>query len=52
MADELNTLVLNLDAAALQLETDLQVPLLGSRNQLEAVQARFLNRPPKFDDPR
>lgn len=39
------------DAAALKLETDLQVPLLGSRNQLEAVQARFMKRPPKFDDP-
>jgi enoyl-CoA hydratase/carnithine racemase len=40
------------DAAALLLETELQLPLLGSRNQLEAVQARFMNRPPKFDDPK
>ncbi|HVH98787.1 MAG TPA: hypothetical protein VM869_08755, partial [Enhygromyxa sp.] len=40
------------DAAALQLETELQLPLLGSRNQLEAVQARFMNRPPKFEDPK
>jgi enoyl-CoA hydratase/carnithine racemase len=40
------------DAAALQLETALQLPLLGSRNQLEAVQARFMHRPPKFEDPR
>lgn len=39
------------DAAALQLETQLQLPLLGSRNQLEAVQARFMNRAPKFSDP-
>jgi hypothetical protein len=29
----------------------LQLPLLGSRNQLEAVQARFMNRAPKFSDP-
>jgi enoyl-CoA hydratase/carnithine racemase len=40
------------DAAALRLETELQLPLLGGRNQLEAVQARFMNRPPKFEDPR
>jgi enoyl-CoA hydratase/carnithine racemase len=40
------------DAAALRLETELQLPLLGSRNQLEAVQARFMGRAPKFDDPR
>jgi enoyl-CoA hydratase/carnithine racemase len=40
------------DAAALQLETELQLPLLGSRNQLEAVQARFMSRPPKFEDPK
>jgi enoyl-CoA hydratase/carnithine racemase len=40
------------DAAALRLETELQLPLLGSRNQLEAVQARFMNRAPKFDDPK
>jgi hypothetical protein len=30
----------------------LQLPLLGSRNQLEAVQARFMGRAPNFDDPR
>ena len=39
------------DAAALRLETELQIPLLGSRNQLEAVQARFMQRPPQFEDP-
>ncbi|MFO7563878.1 MAG: crotonase/enoyl-CoA hydratase family protein [Enhygromyxa sp.] len=39
------------DAAALKLETELQVPLLGGRNQLEAVQARFMKRAPKFEDP-
>ncbi|PRP97558.1 putative enoyl-CoA hydratase echA8 [Enhygromyxa salina] len=37
--------------AALRLETELQMPLLGSRNQLEAVQARFMKRAPKFEDP-
>lgn len=39
------------DDAALKLETELQVPLLGSKNQLEAVQARFMKRAPKFEDP-
>lgn len=39
------------DEAALRLETQLQLPLLGSRNQLEAVQARFMKREPIFDDP-
>jgi len=39
------------DAAALLLETELQLPLLGSRNQLEAVQARFMGRAPSFEDP-
>ncbi|PRP93642.1 crotonase/enoyl-CoA hydratase family protein [Enhygromyxa salina] len=39
------------DEAALRLETQLQLPLLGSRNQLEAVQARFMKREPKFVDP-
>ncbi len=39
------------DQAGLALETQLQLPLLGSRNQLEAVQARFMKRPPGFRDP-
>jgi enoyl-CoA hydratase/carnithine racemase len=39
------------DEAALRLETELQVGLLGTRNQLEAVQARFMNRKPQFEDP-
>ncbi len=39
------------DAAALALETALQVPLLGTRNQLEAVQAKFMTRAPVFVDP-
>lgn len=39
------------DDAALSLETELQLPLLGSRNQLEAVQARFMQRKPVFQDP-
>lgn len=39
------------DEAALRLETQLQIPLLGSRNQLEAVQARFMKRAPSFEDP-
>jgi len=38
-------------AAALALETELQLPLLGTKNQLEAVQAQFMKRAPKFDDP-
>ena len=33
------------------LETELQLPLLGSKNQLEAVQAVFQQRDPVFDDP-
>ena len=37
--------------AALRLETELQVPLIGSANQLEAVQARFMKRTPEFADP-
>lgn len=39
------------DEAGLRLETELQMPLLGSKNQLEAVQARFMRRAPVFDDP-
>ena len=39
------------DEGGLRLETQLQLPLLGSRNQLEAVQARFMRREPAFDDP-
>ncbi len=38
-------------AAALLLETELQLPLLGSPNQLEAVQATFAKRTPNFTDP-
>jgi enoyl-CoA hydratase/carnithine racemase len=34
----------------LLLETELQVGLLGSRNQLEAVRAGFLKEPPAFQD--
>ena len=40
------------DAGALALETALQLPLLGSRNQLEAVMARMQKRAPKFEDPK
>ncbi|MCA9681059.1 MAG: crotonase/enoyl-CoA hydratase family protein [Myxococcales bacterium] len=40
------------DASALALETALQLPLLGSRNQLEAVMARMQKRAPKFEDPK
>ena len=35
---------------ALALETELQLPLLGSRNQMEAVQANMQKREPRFDD--
>ena len=37
-------------AEALALETELQLPLLGSPNQLEAVQANFMRREPVFQD--
>lgn len=36
---------------ALKLETELQLPLLGSANQLEAVQASMMKREPVFKDP-
>lgn len=35
----------------LALETALQMPLLGSRNQMEAAQAVFQKRDPEFTDP-
>lgn len=38
-------------ADALRLETDLQLSLLGSPNQLEAVQANMAKRDPVFADP-
>jgi enoyl-CoA hydratase/carnithine racemase len=38
-------------ADALELETTLQVPLLGSPNQVEAVQANMMKREPSFKDP-
>ncbi len=38
-------------AQALALETALQVPLLGSANQMEAVQANMMKREPAFTDP-
>ncbi len=38
-------------AEALALETTLQLELLGTPNQLEAVQARFMKRKPVFKDP-
>ena len=38
-------------AEALALETELQLPLLGSKNQLEAVQANMQKRAPVFEDP-
>lgn len=38
-------------AAALAHETALQLPLLGSTNQLEALQATLARRPPQFRDP-
>jgi enoyl-CoA hydratase/carnithine racemase len=36
---------------SLALETALQIPLLGSPNQMEAAQAVFMKRDPKFSDP-
>ncbi|MGB5813001.1 MAG: crotonase/enoyl-CoA hydratase family protein [Polyangiales bacterium] len=38
-------------ADALKLETDLQVTLMGSPNQMEAVQANMMKRDPSFADP-
>ncbi len=38
-------------ADALKLETELQVALLGSPNQVEAVQANMMKRDPSFADP-
>lgn len=38
-------------AAALRRETELQLPLLGSPNQIEAVQATLARRPATFQDP-
>jgi enoyl-CoA hydratase/carnithine racemase len=38
-------------ADALKLETALQVGLLGSPNQMEAVQANMMKRDPDFKDP-
>ena len=37
---------------ALKLETALQVSLLGSPNQVEAVQANMAKREPSFKDPK
>jgi enoyl-CoA hydratase/carnithine racemase len=37
--------------ASLQLETELQLGLLGSPNQIEAVRAGFAKEPPAFADP-
>ena len=39
------------DEGALKLETELQLPLLGSKNQLAAVQAWFTKQAPRFEDP-
>lgn len=38
-------------AEAFALETELQVGLLGSKNQMEAVSANMAKRPPRFEDP-
>ena len=38
-------------AAGLKLEEDIQRTLLGGANQIEAVQANFEKRPPKFQNP-
>ena len=37
--------------AALTLETDLQVALIGSKNQMASVQAYFTKQPGEFEDP-
>lgn len=39
------------DATGLKLEEDLQRPLVGSPNQIEAVQANMQKRPASFTDP-
>jgi enoyl-CoA hydratase/carnithine racemase len=38
-------------ADAFLLETELQVGLIGSANNMEAVQANMMKRPPNFTDP-
>ena len=38
-------------AAGFKLETDLQLGLLGTPNQIEAVMANIEKRPPRFSDP-
>jgi enoyl-CoA hydratase/carnithine racemase len=38
-------------AEAFKLETALQLPILGSENQMEALQAAMMKRPAKFSDP-
>lgn len=47
----LDTVVGGDPADAFRLETDLQIKLLGSPNQMEAVQANFGKRAPSFTDP-
>ncbi len=47
----LNDCVTMSRADALKLETALQVSLLGSANQMEAVQANMMKRAPEFKDP-
>jgi enoyl-CoA hydratase/carnithine racemase len=47
----LNDAVTMSRANALKLETALQVSLLGSSNQMEAVQANMMKRDPEFKDP-
>ncbi len=38
-------------AAVLELESQLQLPIIASPNQMEAVQANFQKRAPRFTDP-
>lgn len=38
------------EGKGLRLETELVMPLIGSANQIEAIQANFENRKPKFQD--
>lgn len=47
----LNSAYVSDPAAGLRLEEQLQVSLIGTPNQVEAVQANMQKRPPQFQDP-
>ena len=50
LLNQANGTVGNAAAALLQAESDEQTPLIGSRNQQEAVRANLEKRSPRFQD--